>query len=363
MGAVNIPLKALFSSLGCQVVQGPSPNRKTAEAGIALAPEMVCLPFKITLGDMISCLERGADTLLFLGDGDWSCRFGYYGRVQYHILEKQGYQFKALFVSFSNAREIMSEFLKLSNGNILKLLYRSIRGCILAYNKSKLVELAEELSRESRPRECRTGESSRVMRSMIAEIDRACTISKLLKLRKRIIAAFKRIELHSDAHVLRILIIGESYCVVESFVNFNLIEFLGEQGVCAEPFLTSHRWLIRHSIRKEEDRHCTKKKAITLAKKYWKYGTGGEDQIEIGYMIHAIESGIDGVIHLMPFGCMPETAALPVLEQIASSKGIPMLNLSLDEHSGVSGIQTRIEAFSDLLKERTRKPALIKEHM
>lgn len=354
MGTVNIPVKALIHALGGQVFQGPPPNRKTAQTGAALAPEMVCLPMKITLGDMVSCLEQGADTLLFLGSGDWSCRFGYYGRIQHQILKKQGYAFTPLFVSYQSIGKLFHEFQKLSRGNFFRLIYRFMRGCSLAFRKSQLIELTEELGRRIRPLEKRRGECSQLVRILLDEIDQENTFRALKKLKRKIGDTFQAVARHRNSQPLRVCIIGESYCVIEPLVNFNLIDFLGEQQILVEPFLTSHRWLLRHTLRLEADRNCPKRKALALAKPYWKYGTGGEDQLEIGYLLHAIKTGIDGVVHLMPFGCMPETAALPVLERITCENGIPMLNLSLDEHSGISGIQTRIEAFADLLKERKR---------
>ena len=90
MGNLHVALRAFVETLGVEVAQGPPPTRRTLEIGARHAPEMVCLPFKVTLGDMIACLERGADTLAFLGSGDWSCRFGYYGRTQCLILQKLG---------------------------------------------------------------------------------------------------------------------------------------------------------------------------------------------------------------------------------------------------------------------------------
>ncbi len=48
--------------------------------------------------------------------------------------------------------------------------------------------------------------------------------------------------------------------------------------------------------------------------------------------------------------CMPETSVRPILEKIHQETGIPFLSLSIDEQVAEAGIQTRIEAFVDLVK-------------
>jgi len=55
-----------------EVVLPPSRPRETIELGARLAPEMMCVPFKMTLGNMVRCLEAGADVLAYV-TGSWSC--------------------------------------------------------------------------------------------------------------------------------------------------------------------------------------------------------------------------------------------------------------------------------------------------
>ena len=99
MANLDVTLKAFIGNLGCEVVLGPKPNKRILDISVKHAPELVCLPFKVTLGIMFHHLEKGADTLAFIGGGDWSCRYGYYGRVQCSILKKLGYKFNSIFVS------------------------------------------------------------------------------------------------------------------------------------------------------------------------------------------------------------------------------------------------------------------------
>lgn len=62
---------------------------------------------------------------------------------------------------------------------------------------------------------------------------------------------------------------------------------------------------------------------------------------------------VDGLIHLTAFGCGPDAIADKLLELEARTNKVPYLTISVDECTGEAGIQTRVEAFVDML---TRKP-------
>jgi benzoyl-CoA reductase/2-hydroxyglutaryl-CoA dehydratase subunit BcrC/BadD/HgdB len=49
---------------------------------------------------------------------------------------------------------------------------------------------------------------------------------------------------------------------------------------------------------------------------------------------------------------MPEIVAEAVLSEVSEVHGLPVLTLFLDEHTGEAGLQTRLEAFVDLLAGR-----------
>jgi intein/homing endonuclease len=53
--------------------------------------------------------------------------------------------------------------------------------------------------------------------------------------------------------------------------------------------------------------------------------------------------------------CMPESSVRPILQKIHLETGIPFLSLSLDEQVAEAGINTRIEAFVDVVKNYYHK--------
>ena len=65
------------------------------------------------------------------------------------------------------------------------------------------------------------------------------------------------------------------------------------------------------------------------------------------------DPGIDGIIHLISFGCGPDSLVGELVERRAQrGRGFPFLLLTLDEHSGEAGLTTRLEAFVDTLEWR-----------
>jgi predicted nucleotide-binding protein (sugar kinase/HSP70/actin superfamily) len=57
----------------------------------------------------------------------------------------------------------------------------------------------------------------------------------------------------------------------------------------------------------------------------------------------------------MPFTCMPEIVAQGILTRVSRDLSFPVLTLIIDEHTGEAGINTRLEAFVDLLRARKRR--------
>lgn len=67
---------------------------------------------------------------------------------------------------------------------------------------------------------------------------------------------------------------------------------------------------------------------------------GGEEQLSIGYTVMAGIDGYDGVIHVLPFTCMGENIAREILPRISKIYNIPVMSISIDEHTGVAGFTT-----------------------
>lgn len=60
----------------------------------------------------------------------------------------------------------------------------------------------------------------------------------------------------------------------------------------------------------------------------------------------------DGVIHLSSFNCGCDSIASTLYHDVLSDKRLPCMTLVLDEHAGQAGVDTRLEAFVDSIREQ-----------
>lgn len=107
LGNVYIAGKAFLEDHGHEVITPPVCSRKTLEIGLKNSPEMMCMPFKIFIGNYIESIEKGADTILITGSCG-PCRFGMYSMMQRDILKRLGYDVD--FIVLETYREGISDF-------------------------------------------------------------------------------------------------------------------------------------------------------------------------------------------------------------------------------------------------------------
>ena len=62
----------------------------------------------------------------------------------------------------------------------------------------------------------------------------------------------------------------------------------------------------------------------------------------------------DGIVHIKSFGCTPEINAMPILETISNEYEIPIIYFSFDSNNSEVWIDTRLEAFYDMLKAKKK---------
>ena len=91
-------------------------------------------------------------------------------------------------------------------------------------------------------------------------------------------------------------------------------------------------------------------------KRYW----ANENEMTGASGHYLKDNKIDGIITLTAFGCGPDSLMLERVMRKAKEAGKPMLNLTIDEHTGEAGFITRLEAFIDMLY-RKKRSKIIKE--
>lgn len=339
MGWATYAFETFLKALGVEV-RIPSPiTQRTLELGTRYSPEFVCLPFKVTLGNFIETLELGADTL-FMAAGARRCRFGLYWLVQSRILKDLGYRYRMYALNHYTPAQFVFKFLP----RTFKLPFERILGAVrLLLAKSRAIEELEDGLRSLRARDF--SEACRVEVEIERWLSQAHTISEVKGLEGLVKPT------GADGGV-KIGLVGEIFLLMEPRANHGLERELGRMGVRVYNRRTIYRYL--RGLLKSDPHELYLR---GLARRYLGESPGGEAERTVGEAVEYARQGMDGVIHIYPFTCMPENVALEALSRVGQDYGIPVLSLSLDEHTSRTGLLTRLEAFVELLRRRQRRRA------
>ena len=168
--------------------------------------------------------------------------------------------------------------------------------------------------------------------------------------------SLSKVEIDKNREVLNVDITGEIYVVNDEFSNQGIEKELGRMGVEVRRSLTVSSFLkdaIIPKIFRKGETHL--QRADRLAKPYLMRDIGGDALECVSDVAYANERGIDGIIHLSPFTCMPEIMSQNIFPSMREDCEIPILPLILDEQTGRAGYITRIEAFVDLMRRKKRR--------
>ena len=69
---------------------------------------------------------------------------------------------------------------------------------------------------------------------------------------------------------------------------------------------------------------------------------------------YLLKEKVDGIIALSAFGCGPDSLMVDEIAYHCKEAGMPLIHLTIDEHTGEAGFITRLEAFTDMLLRKKR---------
>jgi predicted nucleotide-binding protein (sugar kinase/HSP70/actin superfamily) len=208
----------------------------------------------------------------------------------------------------------------------------------------------EILSHKIRPYEIEKGRTSKIYDSCLEIMDQAKTRPQIAEAKEVCFGLLNEISQDVSRKPLKIGIVGEIYVQIEPYANLDIQATLGEMGVYSKRGIHLSEWWkeTTHQSNNEEE-------AIKAAKPYLDQMIGGHGILSVGETILHSSHDYDGVIQLAPFSCIPEIVAKGILTQVSRDYKIPVLTIFLDEQTGKAGMETRLEAFIDLLYQRRQK--------
>lgn len=287
-------LASALSELGLRVLKPPPITSRTVSLGVRNSADMICYPYKVTLGSLIESLEAGANTLLQYTAGKISlCRQKQFYRLQEHTLKRMGWDFEMIGISIF---DIVPKLAKLSGKS--------------AWKTWRLV------SKYRRLLNCREHQEKAL-----------------------------------DGR-LNIAMIGEIFCCCDERVNRSLQSKIRSCG--ANPINTA---TVSDFCRTEEEGFWSRmlfrnarQRHVREANRYFEGLFAGHARENIANLLHAIEQGVDGVVHVMPLSCMPECTIEAYVDSICEKAGVPLLRIPIDENNSDAALTTRIETFIRLIQ-------------
>lgn len=141
---------------------------------------------------------------------------------------------------------------------------------------------------------------------------------------------------------------GHGYNLFDERISMNLIKKLEKMGVKSYTSLD-----------------ITREEAINAIHKLGEIQYWANEPDLTGCAAHFVLNGkIDGIIALSAFGCGPDSLMVDEILYHAQKQNMPMLHLTIDEHTGEAGFMTRLEAFVDMLirkqRQQLKKPTHLK---
>ena len=183
-------------------------------------------------------------------------------------------------------------------------------------------------------------------KEMLKSFSNTINIRDLRKTYKIYKKRFKKLKI-KKTNPIKIGIIGELYTAMEENSTYKLEKKLAKNNIEIKRF-TNLSYLLW------KKRFMTKW-MLFKTKKYCKYTLGADGLDNVYRSLWLKKHKYDGIIHTKPFGCTPEVGAIPIIKKVCQDEKMPIIFFSFDTELANGGVDTRVEAFFDLLKYRKEK--------
>lgn len=297
--------ETFFTQLGFKVILSPNTDKKIVDLGIQKAVDEVCYPVKIYYGHVASLI----------------------GRVDYLFLPR--------IISIQKKSYICPKFMGLPD--------------MIRANFDGLPEIIDQKFDDSQ-RDSGLDDDFMEMGLKLGFEKSKVKQAYLQALAK--LSAYQS-EMQQGAHPMQILdgfklpvrsgnlmkigLLGHGYNIYDSYASMNIIKKLNNLGV---EVITAE--MVPEKIINEAAKVLPKRIFWTL----------GHQVVGSAFYLTTKED-IAGLIHVASFGCGPDSMIGEIVERFIRRSGQkPILTLTIDEHTGEAGLDTRLEAFIDMISRR-----------
>jgi predicted nucleotide-binding protein (sugar kinase/HSP70/actin superfamily) len=147
------------------------------------------------------------------------------------------------------------------------------------------------------------------------------------------------VQVESGNGKVRIAVLGHSYLIHDEHFGRPVLKLLKKLGADV------------HVAEQLDRHHCRSVGREVSPSLYWTYNS----EI-VGAAEHYLQDGVDGAILVEAFPCGPDSLALELATRKFRGRA-PVMRLVLDELQALTGLQTRLESFVDVLQMRQLEAA------
>jgi predicted CoA-substrate-specific enzyme activase len=371
-------LGAAMRHCGADAEPLPQSDELTLELGRKYTTGKECFPSIITTGDIVKktlAPDFDADhAAFFMPAASGPCRFGQYNKLHRLVLDELGLPQVPILV-FDQTQGFHKD---------MAVFGRSFR--LHAWRAITILDYMQKIVLERRPYEVNKGDTDAVYQewldSLVKLVGQDGSTLKTFSRQAR--GAFEAVKIDQSMGKPRIGIVGEIFVRSNQFANNFLVRKLEALGAqCAVPPLEEWLDYIDHQRKRRNRLHIeggwrdwAKQKLTEIVQEgvaeplrkqfdgaighfirelptqaildrghaYLTPAVEGEAILSMGRVVEYAEHGFNGIVNIIPFGCMPGTIVSLLLHQFRQDHGLPVLNVVVEGTKDPSQ-DIRFEAF------------------
>lgn len=287
----NLIWSNFFRELGCEVLESLDTNKEIMDWGVRFCSNDTCLPMKV-----------------------------FHGHV-YSLKDKVDYVFVPRYTSLRENEFTCPKFCGLPDMTALNL-KNEVRVLEVSLNLNNGIK---DTMKSLKVLSKRTGLS---FSKVVAVFDK---VLQELELKRK--ATQESTDPHISAGNKLVAVLGHHYMLYDRYLNMKLFKKLEDNNIkTVTPDSLDYRIKKAHA---EPFRD----------REFW--GIGIEN---LGSAVaFANNKAIKGMIYITPFACGIDSFVTEFIERYIQRFRIPFLKLTIDEHTGEAGFNTRLEAFADTI--------------
>lgn len=303
-----------FNNLGIEIVLSGSTTKKLVSEGSALVVSETCLPVKVYTGHVLDLLNKGVDVI-------YSPSIQSIAPKIYNCSKLRGLPDLVRNVIKRNFLLIEPTLDKSApKQGFYEFLYESVAP--LGITDKKRIREASKAG-------------WKCMNNYWLMTHAGMDFKKAIRN-----AVLGKVEIAQDCneHTIKAAVISHGYNLYDEHLSMRVLRKLDQMGIKA---------YTAENLTNEQMLSGIKVLNTSL---YW----ANEHEVTGAAGYYMADKNIDGIITITAFGCGPDSLMIERITRYARRMKKPLLNLTIDEHTGEAGFVTRLEAFTDMLSRKKR---------